>query len=66
MDPSPDPRSSFGGAAGRPSARATRFTYLDYLELRAWEFEKFRSMPPLTDEEIAAVDWKALFRQLTR
>ena len=50
----------------KTGARASHFTYLDYLELRAWEFEKFRSMPPLTDEEIAAVDWEALFRQLTR
>jgi len=50
----------------RTGTHSRRFTYLDYLELRAWEFEKFRSMPPLSDEEIAAVDWKSLFRQLAR
>ena len=49
-------------AAGAP--RAVCFTYLDYLELRAWEFRKFRGMPPITEEEIATVDWKAVLGRL--
>jgi hypothetical protein len=40
--------------------RQVRFTYLDYLELRGWEFEKFRSMPAITQEEIDTVDWAVL------
>ncbi len=58
------------GAAGSPSAgasrtaRPVRFTYLDYLELRAWEFRKFRAMPPITIAEIAALDWKEVTRRL--
>ena len=54
--PHPDGRS--------PAARAQRFTYLDYLELRAWEFGKFRRLPPIRPEEIASVDWDALERSL--
>lgn len=53
-----------GGGAGPSAGRAVRFTYLDYLELRAWEFEKFRHMPPIAAEEIAAVDWDDLARRL--
>lgn len=56
------------GSTSLPAADAPRevcFTYLDYLELRAWEFRKFRAMPPITEEEIAAVDWKAVLRKLT-
>lgn len=40
--------------------RQVHFTYLDYLELRGWEFEKFRHMPAITQEEIDTVDWGAL------
>jgi hypothetical protein len=49
-----------GGATDSPPVGRSRFTYLDYLELRGWEFEKFRGMPPISDQEIAAVDWPAL------
>ena len=52
------------GASRPPAARVARFTYLDYLELRAWEFEKFRCMPPITGEEIEAIDWKELTERL--
>ncbi len=61
-------RPASEGAGGPPAAGAPRtvsFTYLDYLELRAWEFSKFREMPPITEEEIAAVDWKAVLGKLT-
>lgn len=50
-----------GGSVRR---REQRFNYADYLELRGWEFEKFREMPPLTEEEIVAVDWDGLFARL--
>lgn len=39
-------------AQSLPAAR--RFTYADYLELHAWEFEKFRFLPAITEAEIAA------------
>ena len=44
--------------------RHVRFTYLDYLELRAWEFEKFRCMPAITQEEIDTIDWEELARKV--
>lgn len=52
------------GPAPMLPVRSVRFTYLDYLELRAWEFRKFRFMPPIADEEIESVDWDALFSRL--
>jgi len=58
---------STGGKSARPDApRAVRFTYLDFLELRAWEFAKFRGLPPITAEEIAAIDWDALCARVGR
>jgi hypothetical protein len=47
-------------ATGSLPVRRVDFTYLDYLELRGWEFEKFRRMPPISDDEIEAVDWQEL------
>jgi len=60
-----------GSPAGEPAAgpeapRAVCFTYLDFLELRAWEFVKFRGMPPITAQEIAAIDWGALCARVGR
>ena len=37
-----------------------RYTYSDYLELHGWEFDKFRNMPPISDREIAELDWDEL------
>ena len=51
-----------GGATDSLPVRRTRFTYLDYLELRGWEFEKFRHLPTITREQIAAVNWPVLAR----
>ncbi len=42
------------------------FTYADYLELYGWEFDKFRQMPPITAEEVEAIDWDDLFDLLLR
>ena len=47
-------------ATGSLPVRRVYFTYLDYLELYGWEFEKFRRMAPISDEEIETVDWSAL------
>ena len=41
-----------------------RFTYADYLELRGWEFDKFRSLPPIEDSEIDSVNWERLAADL--
>lgn len=50
-----------------PVARRERgFTYADYLELRGWEFEKFRNMSPISDEELAAVNWDELFSEMLK
>ena len=51
-----------GGATDSLPVRRARFTYLDYLELRGWEFEKFRHLPTITQEQIAAVNWPVLAR----
>jgi hypothetical protein len=41
------------------------FSYLEYVEFStAEEFHKFRVMPTVTEEEINAVDWEELSRQL--
>jgi len=53
-------------ATGSLPVRQVRFTYLDYLELRGWEFEKFRHMPAITQEEIEAVSWVDLASQFDR
>ena len=57
----PEGSGTGGEAESFPAERArrrsgTRFTYLDYLELRAEEFKKFREMPPIADAEIEAFD----------
>jgi hypothetical protein len=43
-----------------------RFTYADYVELRGWEFDKFRDMPPITESELADTDWGELAALLCR
>ncbi len=46
------------------SARAP-FTYLEYLEFSsAEEFQKFKDMNIITDEEIEAIDWEKLSGKL--
>jgi hypothetical protein len=50
-----------------PVARGERcFTYADYLELRGWEFEKFRNMPPISDDELASIEWDELFNEMLK
>jgi len=51
--PEPEPRPRLKRRARHASGA---FTYLDYLELRAEEFGKFREMPPISDEEIDSFD----------
>jgi hypothetical protein len=50
--------------ARKPRPLGRSFTYADYLELRGWEFDKFRDMPPITDEELAGTDWAELAADL--
>lgn len=41
------------------------FTYLEFLEFSsAEEFRKFRGLGPVTQEEIASLDWQDLSRKL--
>ena len=44
--------------------RSRRFSYADYVELRGWEFGKFRDLPAIDDEEVAATDWDDLAARL--
>ncbi len=41
------------------------FTYLEYLEFSSVEeFEKFKDLEPITDEDINAIDWDVLTGKL--
>jgi hypothetical protein len=52
-------------AAVEARPRTGRFTYLEFLEFSsAEEFRKYRELGPVTEEEIASVDWHALSRNL--
>ncbi|MHC4871113.1 MAG: hypothetical protein ACYTFY_04655 [Planctomycetota bacterium] len=43
------------------------FTYLEYLEFSsAEEFEKFRDTPPISDADIAEIDWDTLCGRLDK
>jgi hypothetical protein len=46
------------------SGSGRRFNYADYLELFGWEFEKFRALPAITAEDLAAADIDALVERL--
>jgi len=46
------------------TGRITRFNYADYVELRGWEFDKFRRMSPISEEELADVDLASLAARL--
>jgi len=48
-----------------PQAPRTRLPASAFVEFSNWqEFEKFRRMPPITDEELASLDVDALLRHL--
>ncbi len=52
-------------AVALPRPRPGRFTYLEFLEFSsAGEFRKYRELAPVTEEEIASVDWQELSRNL--
>ena len=48
-----------------PQSVALPFSYREYIEFKnAGEFEHFRAMEPITDEDIANIDWEKLSRDL--
>jgi len=48
-----------------PQSPRTRLPASAFVEFSNWqEFEKFRRMPPITDEELASLDVEALLRDL--
>ncbi len=47
--------------------RSTRMTYHEYVEFSGVEeFERFRGMPAITDEELTFTDWEDLYERLAK
>jgi len=44
----------------------TQFTHLEYIEFTAKEFKKFKWMPPITQDDINAVDWDLMEQDFER
>ena len=47
-----------------PRSVALPFSYREYIEFNAEEFERFRTMDPVTDADIENIDWERFSKDL--
>ena len=63
--PAPASGAASAPSPGRPAPSRTRLPASAFVEFSNWqEFEKFRNMPPISDDEMASFDIEDLVRKL--
>ena len=63
--PAPASGAASAPSPGRPAPSRTRLPASAFVEFSNWqEFEKFRNMPPISDDEMASFDIEDLVRRL--